>query len=86
MDEHNPVVSDHHFEQEAIHQDFSHADFALDDNQDIGDADESGTLQNNNQNPQQQSDVQPPSFKYVPLCEQPTGRKVDNKELDPKYY
>lgn len=23
---------------------------------------------------------------YVPLCELPTGRKADVKELDPRYY
>ena len=70
---------------------YSHVDFAIDEDQDIGDADEEDTTTEQqetapnenvdftNQLPQQHQE-------YVALCEHPTGHKVDVKELDPRSY
>lgn len=75
--------------QPAQQQVYSHVDFAIDENQDIGDADHD---ENNNYAQQENidnSNIQQQNGEaggYFPLCQLPTGRKADVKELDPKSY
>ena len=60
----------------------------MDDRQDIGDADHYHTHDQNNANPNVVHAIPTPGPNglYIPLCEHPTDRKVDTKELNPKYY
>lgn len=60
----------------------------MDDHQDMGDADN----HHNHNHPHYHENANPNAAQvganglYIPLCEQPTDRKVDTKELNPKYY
>ena len=57
----------------------------MDDRQDIGEADH----YDQNANPNVVQAMPTPGGNnglYIPLCEHPTDRKVDTKELNPKYY
>lgn len=60
----------------------------MDDHQDIGDADHHYHPHDQNANPNvvQAIPTPGPNGLYIPLCEHPTDRKVDTKELNPKYY
>lgn len=74
------------FHTEDQKQVYSHVDFAIDENQDIGEADDLHQGDENVDYANQQVQHQQQQQQYVPLCGLPTGRKVDVKELDPRSY
>ena len=56
----------------------------IDEHQDIGDADNHHQHVNNENEAQNYDATGAP--RYIPLCDQPAGKVVDIRELDPKYY
>ena len=69
---------------------YSHVDFAIDENQDIGEAD--GVAEHQQENidnsniPVGEGGNNAQTGGYYPLCQVPTSRKADVKELDPRTY
>ena len=75
-------------ENDQRHQELTNADFAIDENQDIGEADAAqaeNDFHQQNQQPYSQNQ-QHIDNKYVPLCEQPTGKRASAVEMNPKNY